>query len=460
MFQRFFDEGLAQTSYLIACARTRDAAVVDPRRDIDVYIQAAAQHGLRLVYAIETHTHADFVSGARELATHGAVVVAGPGADLQFPYREVSHDESLELGDVSLRILHTPGHTPEHISVVVREPDAPVRVLTGDTLFVHAVGRPDLLGVDQMRALADDLHRSLFDTLLSLDDHVEVHPGHGAGSLCGAGIGQAPHSTIGQERRFNPLLQLRTRAEFVKAVLDDLPETPPYFPRMKRINRAGPPLFDLGRGIPPVRALSPDDVASLVGDGALLLDMRSPDAFGAGHPDGALNVGLGPRIGYWAGWLVPAASKLILLPSDPPQAGEAARQLLRVGFDDVCGYLDGGFEAWTQGGFPAVTLELIGARELRDRSAHGERQTILDVRTRREWESGHIEGAINIPLGELPDRTRELSGERTIITVCESGYRSSLAASVLQRAGVNVVNVSDGTAAYRRLLEAARPATL
>src|SRR5688572_7827111 len=155
MFQRFSDEGLAQTSYLVACERTRDAAVVDPRRDIDVYIRAAAQYGLRLAYAIETHTHADFVSGARELAAHGAVVVAGPGADLQFPYREAGHNQSLEVGDVSLRILHTPGHTPEHISIVVREPGAPVRVLTGDTLFVHAVGRPDLLGVDQMRALAD-----------------------------------------------------------------------------------------------------------------------------------------------------------------------------------------------------------------------------------------------------------------------------------------------------------------
>ena len=458
MFQRFSDEGLAQTSYLVACDRTRDAAVVDPRRDIDVYIQAAAQHGFRLTYAIETHTHADFVSGARELAAHGAVVVAGPGADLQFPYRAARHDESLNVGDVSLRILHTPGHTPEHISIVVHEPGAPVRVLTGDTLFVQAVGRPDLLGVDQMRALADALYGSLFDTLLALDDDVEVHPGHGAGSLCGSGIGQAPHSTIGQERRFNPLLQLRTRPEFVKAVLDDLPETPPYFARMKRINRAGPPLFDLGRRMPSVRALSPDDVASLIGDGALLLDMRSPDAFGAGHPDGALNIGFGPRIGYWAGWLVPAASKLILLPSDPPQAAEATRQLLRVGFDDVCGYLDGGFEAWKQGGFSAATLEVIAARQLRDRTAHGARQTIVDVRTRREFESGHIDGAINIPLGELPDRTRELSGGGTIITVCESGYRSSLAASVLLRAGVDVVNVSDGTAAYR-LLEAARPAT-
>jgi hydroxyacylglutathione hydrolase len=458
MFQRFSDDGLAQASYLVACDRTRDAAVVDPRRDIDVYVRAAEQHGLRLAYAIETHTHADFVSGARELAAHGAIVVAGPGADLQFAHHEAQHNEAIQLGDVSLQILHTPGHTPEHISIVVREPGSPARVLTGDTLFVHAVGRPDLLGADHMRALADSLYDSLFDTLLSLDDAIEVHPGHGAGSLCGAGIGDAPHSTIGQERRFNPLLQLRSRPAFVKAVLDDLPETPPYFPRMKRINRDGPSVRELDRGVPPVRPLAAREASALIEDGALLLDMRSPDAFAAAHISGALNVGFGPRIAYWAGWLVPADAKLILLPGDPPQATEAARQLLRVGFDEVRGYLDGGVEAWKRDGFATSAMELISARELRDRSARGARQTIVDVRTTREWESGHIDGAINIPLGQLPDRTSELRGDRTIITVCESGYRSSLAASVLQRAGVDVINVSDGTAAYRQL-EAARPAS-
>jgi len=458
MFQRFFDEGLAQCSYLVACERTREAAVVDPRRDIDVYVEAAARHGLKLTYAIETHTHADFVSGARELAALGAEVVAGPGADLQFEYREARDRERLNVGDVTFDVLHTPGHTFEHICAVVREPGSPVRVLTGDTLFVGAVGRPDLVGVEQTRRLADALYTSLFDTLLALADDVEVHPGHGAGSLCGSGIGHDPHSTIGQERRFNPLLQLRTRDAFVAAVIDDVPETPPYFARMKRINRQGPALRNLSHAVPAARALTARDAAALLDDGALLIDMRSPAAFAAGHPAGAINLGFGPRIGYWAGWLVPAGSKLVLLAGSPEQCDEAVRQLMRVGLDEVCGQLDGGFEAWTRAGAPAASLELIPARELRDRLRRGVRQSIVDVRTGREWQSGHIDDAINIPLGDLPDRAAELRGGPQVVTVCESGYRSSLAASLLLRAGVDVVNLSDGTAGYR-LLEAARPAS-
>ncbi len=215
MFQRFSDEGLAQSSYLVASDRTREAAIIDPRRDVDVYVSAAERHGLTITLAIETHTHADFVSGARELASLGASVVAGPGADLQFPFREASDGDTLTVGDIGLRLLHTPGHTFEHISILVEEPGHAVRVLTGDTLFVGAVGRPDLAGTEQTSALADALYDSLFGRLLHLDDDVEVHPGHGAGSLCGAGIGTAPRSSIGHERRFNPLLQLTSRDAFI-----------------------------------------------------------------------------------------------------------------------------------------------------------------------------------------------------------------------------------------------------
>jgi hydroxyacylglutathione hydrolase len=458
MFQRFFDEGLAQCSYLVASERTREAAVVDPRRDIDVYVEAAAQRGLKLAYAIETHTHADFLSGARELAALGAAIIAGPGAGLQFEYREARDRERLTVGEIALDFLHTPGHTHEHVSVVVHEPGAPVRALTGDTLFVGAVGRPDLVGAEQTRKLADLLYTSVFDTLLALGDDVEVHPGHGAGSLCGSGIGHEPHSTIGQERRVNPLLQLRTRDAFVTAVVDDLPETPPYFARMKRLNQQGPALRNLAHAVPAARPLAARDAAALLDDGALLIDMRGPAAFAAGHPAGALNIGFGPRIGYWAGWLVPAGSKLVLLAGAPDQSEEAVRQLLRVGLDGVCGQLDGGFEAWTRADAPVATLELIPARELRDRMLRGVRHSIVDVRTGREWRSGHIDDAINVPLGDLPDRAAELRGGPQVATVCESGYRSSLAASLLLRAGVDVVNISDGTAGYR-VLEAARPAS-
>ena len=450
MFERLSDEGLAQSSFLIACERTRTAAVIDPRRDIDAYTTTAKRHGLTLTYAIETHIHADFVSGARELAALGAQVVAGPGAALRFPFHEATHGESLRVGDIAIDVLHTPGHTPEHISLLVREPTHPARILTGDTLFVGAVGRPDLLGADQARGLAGDLYDSLFNRLMALDDAVEVHPGHGAGSLCGSGIGQAPRSTIGQERRFNPLLQHTSKAAFVTAVLADLPETPPYFPRMKEINRNGPVVRGLGTGGPPLSAIATADAAALVEDGALVIDLRSPEAFAAGHPSGALNIGAGPRIGFWAGWLVPQAMPLVLLTRNVSEAADANRQLIRLGFDDVLGYV-GDVSQWRQEGGRVSNVELISARELRDRLERREHLTLVDVRTPQEWLAGHIRDAINIPLGDLPARAAELRGPNPVATVCETGYRSSLASSVLARAGVPVVNVGDGTAAYRLL---------
>ena len=236
MFRRFFEEGLAQSSYLIACDRTGQAAVIDPRRDIDEYVSAARTAGLTITHAIETHVHADFVSGSRELAALGAQVVAGPGAGLAFGHVEMPHGATLPVGDMELRVLHTPGHTPEHISLIQTHPSEPPRVFTGDTLFVGAVGRPDLLGDAVMRPLAEQLHESLFTTLMRLPDDLELWPGHGAGSLCGSGIGGAAHSTIGDERRHNPLLQHSSREAFVQAVLSDLPDTPPYFPRLSLLN--------------------------------------------------------------------------------------------------------------------------------------------------------------------------------------------------------------------------------
>jgi hydroxyacylglutathione hydrolase len=451
MFQRFLDDGLAQCSYLIACERTQRAAIVDPRRDIDVYTSAARQRGLMLDYAIETHIHADFVSGARELSALGAQVVAGPGAALEFPFHEAADGSSLRVGDIALEFLHTPGHTPEHISIVVRERDRPVRVLTGDTLFVGAVGRPDLLGADQARQLAGQLYDSLFDKLLTLSDEVEVHPGHGAGSLCGAGIGSDPYSTIYRERRFNAMLQHPSKAAFVTAVLDDLPETPAYFSRMKRVNRSGPPIRGLADGVPPPRPLAARDAAAAAEDGAFLIDLRGPDRFGAGHPSGAINIGFGSRVGYWAGWVLPHGVPLVLLGADARQAADANRQLLRVGFDHVVGAIDGGYGAWVASGGPVSHVDSITARDLRHRLTRDTTLTLVDVRSPREWQSGHIDRAINMPVGDLPGRVDELHGSAPVVAICEGGFRSSLASSLLLRAGIPVVNVTDGTAAYRAL---------
>ena len=278
MFLRFFEEGLAQASYLVACERTREGIVVDPRRDVDVYVAAARQHGIEIVAAIETHIHADFVSGARELAASGARVFAGPGAALGFAAKEVRDGERVALGDLTLEFLHTPGHTPEHVCVLVSGGSDAARLLTGDTLFVGAVGRPDLLGPEQMRQLAGQLHDSLMTRIMALDDAVEVHPGHGAGSLCGAHIGDEPHSTIGRERLTNAMLRQSTREGFVSAVLADLPDTPPYFSRMKRINREGPTLLGLASHWQGVAAIDPGAAQGALEDGAIL--HRSPHAGG------------------------------------------------------------------------------------------------------------------------------------------------------------------------------------
>lgn len=455
MFQRFFDDGLAQASYMAGCERTRKAFVVDPRRDVSIYVEAARRHGLLLEYAIETHIHADFVSGARELSALGVQTLAGPGSSLGFPHREVTDGERIQVGDLRLTFLHTPGHTPEHISILLEEiGDAPPRLFTGDTLFVGGVGRPDLLGEDQTRALAADLHASLFDRILTLPGGTEVHPGHGAGSLCGAGIGSEPSSTIEKERRTNAMLQHRSRDEFVAAVLADLPDTPPYFSRMKRINKAGPPVLGLGSGAPDVPAITAADAAAAVAGGAWLIDLRPADAFGAGHPKGALNIGFGQKVGYWAGWVIPADVPLVLIgpAAAKAQAQSAAGQLRAVGLDTTIGYVDGGVEAWLQAGLPTASVPQISVRELRDRMERREGITLVDVRTPKEWTGGHLETATHIPVGTVASKQADLPSEGPVLTLCEGGYRSSLAASLLLRAGrTDVVNVTGGMAAYRQM---------
>ena len=452
MFQRFFDDGLAQSSYLVACERTREAVIVDPRRDIDVYVDYARERGLSIVYAIDTHIHADFLSGSRELAALGARPVEGPGAGVRFPHHEATNRETLTIGDAQLHLLHTPGHTPEHVSVLVEQPGEPRRVLTGDTLFVGAVGRPDLLGDELARRLAGELFDSLTHTLLALDDEIEVHPGHGAGSLCGAGIGSEPFTTIGRERRFNALLQHRDRESFVAAVLADLPETPPYFPRMKRENHEGPPVLRLGKTVVPPRAMSAAEAGAAMAAGALMLDLRPPDVFAQSHPDGALHLEFGPRVGYWAAWVVPAVARLVLLAEGEGQAEQVRRQLLRVGLDNVEGWVQGAFAAWRDAGQPVSSVGRMTMADLATRmggdGAGG--LTLVDVRSRQEFETGHVDGALHIPLGEIAARAAELP-VGPVATLCEAGYRSSLAASLLARQGIDrVSSVAGGMGEYRR----------
>ena len=452
MFQRFFDDGLAQASFFIGCPRTRAAVIIDPRRDVDVYVEAARTNGFTLAYSIETHVHADFACGSNELAAIGAKTICGPGSRLQYPNHEVAHGERLQVGDLDLEFLHTPGHTPEHISILVRQPDSPVRLFTGDTLFVGAVGRPDLLGEELTRRLAGELYDSLFDKILQLDSSVEVHPGHGSGSLCGAGIGSDPFTTIGQERRFNPMLQHTSKEAFVAAVLADLPDTPPYFPRMKKLNAAGAPVLGLVDGYQGPPAVSAAAVAAAMREGALLVDLRKTEAFAAGHPKGALNLGYGPKVGYWGGYVLPTEARIFLIGAGERESADAGRQLLRIGISRIEGYVSGGFDAWRDAGLPVGTITLTSVESLPDALEGADAPLVIDVRTSKEWHKDHIAGAIHIPLGELAARAGEIPRNLTAATMCEAGYRSSLAASVLARAGVErLINVTGGMSAWRTL---------
>jgi len=451
MFLRFYDEGLAQASFIVACDRLHEGVVIDPRRDVSVYAEAARQHGIALRAAIETHIHADFVSGAHELASAGLRVISGPGSALGYEHHEVSDGERLQIGDLTLTFLHTPGHTPEHIAVLAEAPGKPSRLFTGDLLFVGAVGRPDLLGTEQTRQLAHQLYGSL-RRIAQLDGRIEVHPGHGAGSLCGTGIGSEPSTTIAMELRQNPMLQYASQDAFVAAVLDDLPPTPAYFARMKRVNQKGAPILGLANGprrIPPIK---PAAAAALAADGALLIDLRPASEFAVAHPYGALNLGFGARVGYWSGWVVPEDQPLLFLAPEASQAQEAAAQLLRVGLDRVEGYVAGGFEAWCDAALPVASIETIAVTDLKSARASNTPVMLIDVRTPKEWRAGHVDGAVNIPLGDLPSRMEEIPRGTRIITMCEAGYRSSLAASLLAREGLEpIVNVEGGMSAYREL---------
>ncbi|HVC32182.1 MAG TPA: MBL fold metallo-hydrolase [Chloroflexota bacterium] len=447
--KQFFVEGLGHASYLIGSDQTQEAAVVDPGRDIETYVAEAQLRGFKIRYALETHLHNDFVSGARQLAQHvGAEYVASAEARLEFPYRAVGEGDELRLGELRISVLFTPGHTPEHVTYVVGDTaraEAPVLVFTGGDLLVGTVGRPDLLGPELGRKLAPLLYDSLHQKILTLEDYVEVLPTHGAGSLCGRGISGKRTSTIGYERRFNPALQKKTKKEFVEYVLSGNPGIPTYYRRMRPTNQQGP--SDWRR--PEPRPLTPDEVVHLIGHGAIVLDTRSNVAFGGGHIPGAINIGLDTMFATWVGWLVPSDVPLVLVIDDPQAWGEVVTRLARVGYERVVGYLQFGMSSWIEAAHPIGQISQWTVSKLHDELAQA-RPQVLDVRTDSEWESGHIPEAVHIMLGDLPERIGELDQSRPIAVICGSGYRSSIASSVLRQRGLTkLANVLGGMTAWK-----------
>jgi glyoxylase-like metal-dependent hydrolase (beta-lactamase superfamily II)/rhodanese-related sulfurtransferase len=450
-FKQFYLSCLAHASYLIGSEG--EAAVVDPQRDVEQYIAEAAAHGLKIKYVVETHLHADFVSGHRELAARtGAEIVFGERARARFPHHAARDGDELPIGKVILRVMETPGHTPESISLVIIDTEVshePLKVLTGDTLFIGDVGRPDLAGASgytpaEMAAL---MYESLHGKLLKLDDEVEVWPAHGAGSMCGRQISKETSSTIGEQRRFNYALAPMERDEFVRMLTTDLPEAPAYFPLDAAINREGaPPLADIRSP----SALLAQQVVAYANLGYVVLDVRTAAKFGAGHVPGALNIGLGGQFASWAGALIPLGAAVILVATEESQVDEAVMRLARVGHDSVRGYLRGGMEAWREAGLEVGEVKQISVADLRRMLAERPDLQVLDVRRSVEFAAGHAPRAASAPLSmRLREEAARLDRERPLAVICAGGYRSSAATSLLRPLGFpHLYNVEGGTGAW------------
>jgi len=446
-FKQFYLGCLAHASYLIGSEG--EGVVVDPQRDVDEYLAEADAQGLKIKYVIETHLHADFVSGHQEIAARtGAQIIFGEKAGVEFEHRAVKDGEEIRMGDVVLRFIETPGHTPEGICVLVTAPGEQ-KLLTGDTLFIGDVGRPDLAGgkgyTPQM--MAEMMYDSLHGKLLELPDEVEVYPAHGAGSMCGRNMSKETSSTIGEQRKFNYALRPMSKEEFVTMMTADLPEAPSYFPKDAEINRSG--ARELSELQPP-QSLTPQQVVNLRDKGHVLLDVRSAADFGAGHVPGSMNIGLGGQFAMWAGSLIPLNASIVIIADTGAQVDESVVRLARVGIENVKGYLEGGVTSWRDVGLQVDVLPQVSVAELNERLADNDMQ-IVDVRRPAEYENGHVPHAQNAPLASLDKSLGPLKLEKDKLTavICAGGYRSSAAASLLQQQGFsNLLNVTGGTGAW------------
>ena len=443
-FRQFYIGCLAHASYLIGDGG--EAVVVDPSRDIQMYLDEAEAHGLKITWVLETHLHADFVSGHRELAARtGATIGVGARAEASYPHRALADGDEIRVGGVILKVMETPGHTPESLSFLIsaRAGDSvPWGVLTGDTLFVGDVGRVDILSSRlPVTELAGLMYDSLHRKLLKLPDETRVYPAHGAGSLCGRNLGKDTWSTIGRERAMNSALAPMSREAFITEVTRDVPETPRYYLHSRDLNKAGPRL-EAERPMPPL--LAPGQCATMAREGALILDTRSAELFAAAHPVGALNVSLDGQYASWVGTLVRPDEPLLLI-AETGRVEEAVMRLARVGYENVAGVLEDDMTRWRAEGLPVATMERLPIQSWSDGG-----RNLLDVRRSREWNDFHIKGSTHIPLAELPERLNQLDRGAEWVVVCASGYRSSIAGSVLQRAGFErVANGVGGIDAWR-----------
>ncbi|MBL8063700.1 MAG: MBL fold metallo-hydrolase [Anaerolineales bacterium] len=454
--QQFFIDGLGCASYIVGCEAKGVAAIIDPDREVQKYLEAAAARGLKITHIIETHLHADHVSGNSDLAARtGAQIYVHEASGAEFSHQAVRDGDELELGNLRLRILHTPGHTPESITLLVTDTtrsDQPWLALTGDTLFVGDMGRPDLVGAEAANGLASDMYHTINQKILPLNDGLLIYPGHGAGSLCGKSIGSMRSTTLGYERISNPALAPRSKEEFVEYAVSDLPEQPGNHTRIKAMNRKGVNPLGVVKPVP----LSIKEALPHFQQGTGLLDTRSKEAYVQAHIPGSVHIEADDQLSNRIGFVFPPDVPMILLLSDANDYERVIYSLARVGYENVIGYIAEGLDVWERMGLPLTAGDVkdIEPKELHDliqSGTNGNRPVVVDVREPWEYSKGHVPGAILMPLGQLASRASELNPEQPVAVICASGNRSQSAAALLGQKGFKTIyNVLGGTGAWMR----------
>ncbi len=439
-FKQFSVKGMGCLSYLIGCPMAKRACVVDPKRDVQDYLDAARENGMEITHVFETHVHADHVSGSQELRSRTrADIYFMEGTPVEFDHKEVREHEIMEFGKVRLRFLKTPGHTPHSMSILVTDlsrGESPWLVLTGDCLFVGDIGRPDLAGKEHLDEQVENLFKSLHEKLGGLPSNMEIYPAHGEGSLCGKGMSSKPNSTVGFEMAHNPILRLSFE-EFQEVMKKDFPERPKSFSHIINTNLKGAPLLER---CPVTRDLSPLQVNGLLKKGAVILDTRDAAAFGGVHIPGSINIGLAPQSANWIGMVIEPEAQLILVVTSKSAYDEMTKQLHRIGYDNILGYLYGGIAAWQEAGLPIGQLWQISAHRLYEKLQTGNYDYLFDVRTPAEWAAGRIKEAVHLPLNKLLKEIPDIPKDKEVIVTCAIGYRGNIAASYLQRHGFTHVH--------------------
>jgi hydroxyacylglutathione hydrolase len=440
--ETFVDTGLGNSAYLIGSDDTKKGVLIDPLRDVDRYLHAASERGIQLTHVLDTHLHADFVSGNREIAHQtGAVIGASAEARVGFNHYPLTEGSIIDLGAFQIHVMTTPGHTPEHVSFLIVEPDhkTPSALFSGGALIVGGAARTDLLSPESTKPLARDLYHTIHDKLLKLPDELEVFPTHGAGSFCVAPTSPDRTTTIGRERMTNSLALARSEEEFVQRALTGLPSYPIYYKYMREINQKGAKLLG---GIPVLKPLPAGEVKAMMDEGVVVLDVRHGRRFGAGHIPNSYGIRVDAPLTTWAGWLIPFGSRIILVAESTDQTVAATRGLIRIGYDGLAGYLDGGIDAWARAGYPVETVPSMDVKELRERLNE---VTLVDVRQLSEWNAGHIPGAMHIEAGRIAWDDLPFPHNRPLAIQCASGNRSMSVSSVLRRRGYhNVIQVEGG----------------